>query len=224
MRLLKDKYNFERRKMISKKTIFAFLLIVMAVAATAAGQGRTKGGIKGKVRDERAEVVSGVTVIARQGEREVAHAVTNRKGEFVIAGLEPGRYGLTFHKPGLSTGTLEGVAVRDGKIDSLPDHLILKVDEGSIAFLRGSVFTPEGRSVRGARVELARLDADGTLKKIDGRVTSESGEFVFRLLPDAAKYRLTVKADGAEPATKDVDIDGAAIYRVALSLEPAQKK
>ncbi|MGB7925773.1 MAG: carboxypeptidase-like regulatory domain-containing protein [Pyrinomonadaceae bacterium] len=209
--------------MISYRTISAFLLMLLVITATAAGQDRTKGGIKGKVRDERAEAISGVTVTARQGEREAARVTTNRKGEFVIAGLDPGSYSLAFRKPGLSTGTLEEVTVRAGKVNNLPDHLILKVDEGSIAFLRGSVFTPEGRSVRGARVELARLEADGTPKKIDGRLTSESGEFVFRLTPDAAKYRLTVKADGAEPATKDVDIDGAAIYRVSLSLQPAQK-
>lgn len=223
MRLLDVKYNFGHGKMISYRTISAFLLMLLVITATAAGQDRTKGGIKGKVRDERAEAISGVTVTARQGEREAARVTTNRKGEFVIAGLDPGSYSLAFRKPGLSTGTLEEVTVRAGKVNNLPDHLILKVDEGSIAFLRGSVFTPEGRSVRGARVELARLEADGTPKKIDGRLTSESGEFVFRLTPDAAKYRLTVKADGAEPATKDVDIDGAAIYRVSLSLQPAQK-
>jgi hypothetical protein len=175
------------------------------------------------VRDEREAGVSGVAVTAQQGEREVAHATTNRKGEFLIEGLAPGRYALTFRKPGLSTGTVQNIEVRAGKTSSLPDRLILRVDEGSIAFLRGSVFTPEGRSVRGARVELARLEANGVARKIDGRQTSESGEFVFRLTPDAARYRVTVKADGAEPASKDVEIDGAAVYRVALSLQPAQK-
>ena len=212
--------------MISQKTISAFLLVLLAVVAAAAvgAQDRTKGGIKGKVRDERAAVISGVMVIASQNEREIARATTNRKGEFVIAGLEPGSYGLKFHKPGLSTGTLEGVEVSAGKVRSLADHLILKIDEGSIAFLRGSVFTPEGRSVRGARVELARLEADGSANKIDGRMTSESGEFVFRLTPDAAKYRVTVKAEGAETATKDVEINGAAIYRIALSLQPSRKQ
>lgn len=210
--------------MISQRTISAFLLLILAAAAAGGAQDRTKGGIKGKVRDERSAVISGVKVVASQGEREVGRAITNRKGEFVIAGLEPGSYGLTFHKPGLSTGTLEGVEVRAGKVRSLADHLILKIDEGSIAFLRGSVFTPGGRSVRGARVELARLEADGTPKKIDGRLTSESGEFVFRLTPEAAKYRVTVKVEGAETATKDVEIDGAAVYRVALSLQPTPKK
>jgi hypothetical protein len=27
--------------------------------------------------------------------------------------------------------------------------------------------------------------------------------------------------DGAEPVSKDIEIDGAAIYRIALSLKPA---
>ncbi|HEX8652446.1 MAG TPA: carboxypeptidase-like regulatory domain-containing protein [Pyrinomonadaceae bacterium] len=209
--------------MRSYRALCALLLIALAAATTSVAQDRTKGSLKGKVRDEREAGVSGVAVTAQQGEREVAHATTNRKGEFLIEGLAPGRYALTFRKPGLSTGTVQNIEVRAGKTSSLPDRLILRVDEGSIAFLRGSVFTPEGRSVRGARVELARLEANGVARKIDGRQTSESGEFVFRLTPDAARYRVTVKADGAEPASKDVEIDGAAVYRVALSLQPAQK-
>jgi hypothetical protein len=208
--------------MSSHKAIFAVLMLILS-AAVGSAQDRTKGSIKGKVREERGAVVAGATVTAQQGEHEVAHAQTNHKGEFLIAGLAPGRYVLTFSKPGLSTGTVPNVEVRAGKTHSLPDRLILRVDEGSIAFLRGSVFTPEGRSVRGARVELLRLETDGTTRKIDGRLTSESGEFVFRLTPDAAKYRVMVKADGAEPATKDVEIDGAAVYRVSVSLQPAQK-
>ena len=210
--------------MILRRTIWLFLLLIYAACAAAQAQENpTKGGIKGKVRVESGRAAAGVAVTARRGEREVARAVTDRKGEFTMTGLEPGRYSLTFRKPGLNVGSLDNVEVRAGKVRSLSDHLIMSVDEGSIAFLRGSVFTPEGRSVPGARVEVARLGADGTTKKIDDRVTNETGQFVFRLAPEAAKYRVTVKADGAEPATKDVEVDGAAVYRVALSLQPAQK-
>jgi hypothetical protein len=95
--------------------------------------------------------------------------------------------------------------------------LILTIDEGSIAFLSGSVFSATGRSVPNVKVELSRILEDGTLKKIDGRVTTETGSFKFRLSPDPGKYRVTVKTEG-EPVTKDVEIDGAAVYRVALSL------
>ena len=68
------------------------------------------------------------------------------------------------------------------------------------------------------KVELLRVLEDGTTKKIDGRITTETGSFKFRLSPEPGKYRLSVKPDGAEPVTKDVEIDGAAVYRVALNL------
>src|SRR5918993_1488695 len=116
-----------------------------------------------------------------------------------------------------SLGTIKGKA---GKTRSLGDRLILTIDEGSIAFLSGSVFNATGRSVANAKVELSRILEDGTTKKIDGRITTETGSFKFRLSPDPGKYRVSVKAAGAEPVSKDVEIDGAAVYRVALSLPP----
>jgi len=101
--------------------------------------------------------------------------------------------------------------------------LHLPVDEGSIAFIRGSVFNASGLSLLGARVELARVEGDGTLKKLDSRVSNATGSFAFRLPPVRARYRLTAKADGMEAANEEVNVEGAAIYRVALSLSPARK-
>lgn len=201
---------------------FSLLLLVLLMATAATAQESATGGVKGKVGVESGSA-SDITVTVRQGEREVARAATDRKGSFRILGLAPGVYSMTFSRSGLNTGTLSRVEVRAGKVRDLGDKLILAIDEGSLAFLRGSVFDSVGKSVRGARVELARVAADGTAKKLDGRLTNESGQFVFRLTPDAATYRVTVKIDGAEPASKDVEIDGAAIYRVALSLKPAAK-
>ena len=203
-----------------KSTVLLLLLILTASSAPA--QDKKTGGVKGKVGVESGSA-SGIMVTAEQNEREVARTTTDSKGAFRITGLAPGVYNLTFRKTGLSTGTLSNVEVRSGKERELNNRLTLTVDQGSLAFLRGSVFDPEGRSVRGAKVELARVEADGTAKKIDGRLTNESGQFVFRLLPDTAKYRVTVKRDGAESVSRDVEIDGAAIYRVALSLKPAPK-
>lgn len=200
------------------------LLAVMLFSGVAslAQNDSARGGIKGKVRT-RNGAAENVDVTVRQGEREVSRTTTDSKGEFIISGLAPGSYGLTFRKPGLSVGRLENIEVRAGKIRSLPDRLVLTQDEGSIAFVRGSVFTAEGRSVPGARVEIARVRPDGSVKKIDGRITNETGLFVFRLVPDAATYRLTVWANGLGPVTKDVEVDGPARYNVALSLPPAAK-
>ena len=200
------------------KTAFA-LLLTLFMTGVALGQDKDKslGGIKGKVRVETG-TPAGVTVVVRRGDTEVTRVETQKGGDFSVARLTPGIYGLTFRKPGLSIGTIEDVEVKAGKTRSLGDRLLLTIDEGSIAFLSGSVFSADGRSVPGAKVELARILDDGSAKKIDGRLTTETGSFKFRLSPDAAKYRVSVKAEGAEPVTKDVDIDGAAVYRVALNL------
>jgi hypothetical protein len=194
-----------------------FLIVALLTATPAAAQDKSTGGFKGKVRVE-VGTPAGVTVVVRQQEREVGRVMTDKNGEFNINHLKPGRYGVTLRKPGLSVGTIEDIEVKAGKTRSLGDRLILTIDEGSIAFIRGSVFDPTGRSVPNARVELARIEADGNVKKIDGRVTNEIGSFVFRLAPDAAKYRVTARWKDSEPVSKDVEVDGAAVYRVALTV------
>ena len=200
---------------------FALLLFatLLLTSNPVIAQDRPTGGIKGKVRVETG-TPDGVTIVVRQGEREVSRHVTDKNGGFAIQRLPPGFYGLTFRKPGLSVGTVENMDVKAGKIRSLGDRLILTIDEGSIAFVRGSVFNQNGRSVAGVRVELAKIQEDGSAKKIDSRVTNETGSFVFRLKPDAAKFRVTAKPNGLEPIARDVEVEGAAVYRVALSFPP----
>ncbi|MEP6569349.1 MAG: carboxypeptidase-like regulatory domain-containing protein [Acidobacteriota bacterium] len=204
----------------SLKIVLAFIF-ALAVAAGILAQDRSTGGIKGKVRVETGTPV-GVSVIVRQGEREVTRGITDKNGEFVVSRLAPGRYGVTFRKPGLSVGTIEDIEVKAGKPRSLGDRLVLSIDEGSIAFIKGSVFSQDDRSVPNVRIELARIETDGSIKKIDGRVTNEIGSFTFRLTPEIAKYRVTAKPNAGDPVSKDVEIDGAAVYRVALSVKPRQ--
>lgn len=207
--------------MMLRKWITALALALLSLSVVSA-QEKTTGGLKGKVRAENGSTVAGVTVILRQGERELTRVETNRKGEFTITGLKPGAYGLTFRKPGLSVGTLENVEVRAGRVRELADRLILSVDEATIAFVRGSVFTAEGRSARNVRVELYRITSDGTEKKIDERLSSEeTGQFSFRVSPDPAKYRVVAKARNGEAVRGEViSVDGPSIYRTAISLPP----
>jgi hypothetical protein len=198
----------------------ALVLLVALAAIGVVAQDRSTGGIKGKVRVETG-APSGVAVIVRQGEREVVRGLTDKNGEFLISRLTPGRYGITLRKPGLSVGTIEDIEVKAGKPRSLGDRLILSIDEGSIAFIKGSVFNQDDRSAPNVRIELAKIEADGTARKIDGRITNEIGAFTFRLTPELAKYRVTAKPSKGDAVSKDVEIDGPAVYRVALSLKPA---
>lgn len=201
-------------------------LLALTLVATGAAQKKSKkpepttGAISGRVKVAPGATPGGVAVTVRRGDEEVARRETNSKGEFEFPGLAPGTYGLTLRKAGLEVGRMEDVEVRAGRTVSLKDRLYLPVDDGAIAHIRGSVFDDNGRSVNAAKVELLRVEADGTLKKLDSRVSNGTGSFAFRLPPERARYRLTAKADGAEPATEELNIDGAAIYRIALMLHP----
>jgi hypothetical protein len=202
------------------KTGLATLVLLLAAVASVA-QDKATATIKGKVKVEQGSPI-GVSVILLQDDREVTRVVTDKKGEFTLTRVTPGVYSVTFRKPGLAVGSIPNLDLKGGQKRVLHD-LILGIDEGSIAFLRGSVFTESGRSVPGVRVELARIVAENTVQKIDARVTGETGEFVFRLSPETARYRVTVKADGAQPVSKDVEVDSAAVYRVALTVKPVPK-
>lgn len=216
-------------KTFGGKFLIAAFAALLALAAQAPAQKKSKkqepttGTIAGRVRVEDGHSANGVSVVMRSGDREVAQTSTNAKGEFTFRDVEPGTYGLTLRKSGLQVGRMDGVEVRAGKTVTLKEGLYLPVDEGSIAFIRGSVFSGSGRSFGGAKVELARVEEDGSLRKLDSRVSNATGSFAFRLPPERARYRLTAKADGMQAATADVEVEGAAIYRAALSLEPARK-
>jgi len=208
------------KKLFRLKVWGAVVLGLMLTATTtpSAAQQPTTGGVRGRVRVG-AGTPEGVNVTVRQGEREVREARTNAKGEFEVAGLAPGNYGLVFRKPGVQVGRMT-VEIKAGKVLSLPkDKLFLPVDEGAIAFIRGSVFDATGRGFAGAKVELELKREDGTYKKMDDRVTNGLGQFAFRMTPEPARYRVTAKADGMEPATAEVAVDSAAIFRVGLTLE-----
>ena len=212
------------------QTLAAALLSLSVVAASPAlaqkkskKQSATTGDISGRVRVDAGMSAAGVSVKLRQGDSEVAETTTNTKGEFEFRNVAPGSYGLTLRKTGLQVGRLENLEVRAGQTVSLKGHLFLPIDEGSIAFIKGSVFNAEGRSLPGARVELSRVEPDGSVKKLDSRVSNTTGSFVFKLTPERARYRLTAKADGMALASQDVDVEGAAIYRAALNLKPASK-
>lgn len=201
--------------------VFVLCLSLTAITTTSfAAQEAAGGAIKGKVRGENGASADGVTVTARQGERDVSSTTTNAKGDFIVGNLPAGVYTFVFRKPGLRVGTIQGVEVKTGKTRSLRDRLILPIDEGTLAFVRGSVFDPTGRSVPGASIEIARVNADGTARRFDGRLSDATGSFAFRLDPQRGTYRITAKRDGAAQVSKDVEIDGAMTYRVALTLQP----
>ncbi len=194
--------------------------VFMAAAFTIAAYPQT-GGVKGKVRSTSGKGIPNASVVVRQDGKDIKSATADAKGSFAISGLKPGTYSVVFEARGYAIGLLAGVEVKKG-IRDLGDRLILAVDRGTLVFVRGSVFTKEGFSLPGVRVDLALINGDGTTRKLDSEVTNVGGEFSFRRPEGPAKLRVTAKYKGVS-GSKDIEVDTAAIYRTSIILDVTSK-
>ena len=179
--------------------------------------GQSTGGVKGKVRTASGSGIADATVSARQNGNEIKSAKSDTKGNFVLDGLQPGKYNILFDAAGYSSGVLYNVEIRNKKVADLGERLILTRDPGQQIMVRGSVFFKEGFAVTGAKVQVERVNSDGTTTKLGSIFTNVSGEFTFR--PDRpSKLRVTASYKGVS-GSKDIDVDEPAIYRLAISLD-----
>ena len=202
------------RTLCFNKLTFSFVLIISFVAF---GVAQSTGGVKGKVRTTRGNGIASATVTARQKGVDVKSVKANSNGEFVLAGLSSGRYNLVFEAPGYSSGVLYNVEVNKNKTSELGDRLILTPDQGNMIILKGSVFTKEGFSIPGAKVEIEKVSSDGSTRSLGSIYSSESGEFTFRP-QSASKLRVTATYKGVS-SSKEIDVDDPAIYRLAITLD-----
>lgn len=176
------------------------------------------GGLKGKVRNNSGDGIANAAVIVRREDKNIKSAKSDAKGNFLIEGLASGKYTVVFDAKGYSSGILYNVEVKDKNTRNLGDRLILAVDKGSLVIVTGSVFYREGTSVTGAKVEFERINSDGSTKSLGSGFTNVSGEFTYRQPEGPAKLRVTAKFKGAS-GSKEVEVDGAAIYRLAITLD-----
>ncbi len=197
------------------KIIFLLLLSAFCSALVSA-QG--SGGVKGKVRTTKGEGIAAATITAKQQDEEIKSTTSDAKGNFVLENLKNGTYNLVFTKNGYSSGVLYNVEVKKKKVSDLGERLVLTIDQGTQVIIKGSVFAADGRSVGGAEIKIERVSSDGSIKKLGSSLSSYSGEFTFKLSQGAAKYRVTASAKGAS-ASKEIDVDSAAIYRLAITLD-----
>jgi hypothetical protein len=204
-------------KFYPKIILFFFTFTALSLSAFA----QETGGLKGKVRTTKGDGIAAATVTARQKGEDIKSATADAKGNFVLENLKPGLYNLVFSKNGYSSGVLYNVEVKKKKTSDLGERLVLSVDQGTQVIIKGSVFAPDGRSVGGAEIKIEQISGDGSLKKVGSSVSTYSGEFTFRFSEGAAKYRVTASMKDST-ASKEIEVESAAIYRMALTLNPKQ--
>lgn len=178
-----------------------------------------QGGVKGKVRNNKGGGISGASVTARLSGKDVKTVKADSKGSFVMEGLQAGVYNIVFDAEGYSPGVKYGVDIRNGSVRDLGDRLILSVDQGSQLIVKGSVFYRDGTSVAGAKVEIERVNNDGSTKSLGSAYTNVSGEFTFRPPIGTYTVRVTAKFRGVSGSKEITEMVNAGIYRTAITLD-----
>lgn len=190
---------------------FAFGLLAVVCFA--------QGGVKGKVRAMNGSGIADAKVTARLNGKDVRSVRSDSKGNFTLQGLGEGVYNIVFDAAGYASGVRHGVEVKNGDVRDLGDRLILSIDRGTLVIINGSVYFKEGTSLPGAKIEVERVNADGSIEDLKSRIyTNYTGEFTFRQPPGATKFRVTAKYKNAS-ATKDIEVGGPAVYRLAITLD-----
>ncbi len=216
----KIRYSFTLRSLRLCVRFFglAVFLLLTAHCSLLTAHGQSTGGAKGKIRNTRGDAISGVSITAQQDSKDIRTAKSNNKGEFTIEGLAPGVYNFVFDAAGYSSAIRYNIEVRRNKTVDLGDRLILLVDKGTLVIIQGSVFFKDGTSVTGAKVEVEKINPDGTTRSFPTLWTNIYGEFTFRQPAGVSKYRITAKYKDTL-ATKEIEVDAAAIYRLAIKLD-----
>ncbi len=182
------------------------------------------GGVKGNVRNAKGSAIEGAVVTARLKGQDVKSVKSNAKGNFEMTGLEPGVYNFVFEKAGYGAGVKYNVEVKSGSLISLGDNLALMQDQGTVVILNASVFNQDGRSITGARVQVEKINSDGSAKRIATGFTNVAGEFALRQPEETAKFRVTATFKGVS-ASKEISVDSAGRYSTAITLNlPKEEK
>lgn len=201
-------------KIFKQTAFFALLLAFSSILAFAQGE---TGGVKGKVRNAKGDGLAGATITARLKGQDVKSVKSDAKGNFEMTGLEPGVYNFVFEKAGYGAGVKYNVEVKRKSVVNLGDNLALMVDQGTLVLINASVFNQDGRSITGAKVEVERINADGSTKKVGSGYTNVSGEFTFRQPEGSAKIRVTATVKGVS-GSKEIAVDSAGRYSTAITL------
>lgn len=203
-------------KFLKETFLIAAIMFVSCIFLNA----QETGGAKGKIKNADEKGIAGVEVSVEQNGKTVRKSSTDKSGAFTVNGSKSGKYNFTFSKTGFATGTLNNVEVKEKDVRNLGNRM-LEVDEGMLVLIKGSVFDQDGKSVDGAKIEIERISGNG-LKKLRPVYSGEGGDFTFRFPEGAAKFRITASLKG-KSTSKEIEVEGAAIYRLALTLSTTKE-
>jgi tetratricopeptide (TPR) repeat protein len=206
-------------------TLTAVLITIALWAAPAAAQ---TGQVKGKVVDAKNQPIEGaqVTIEMAEGMNRKYEVKTNRRGEFIQIGLQPGQYKIT--------------AAKDGMSQSFPQRIGLDMAEVNFTLKPGSTADVSDADRKKAEARNAAIRSafdEGVKLGNEGKFDEAIAKFneVIAALPKCAECYANIgefhsrkkEYDQAEAAYKkaiEINPSFAAAYSGLATLYNQQKK
>ena len=211
--------------LIRRMTLTAVLITIALWAAPAAAQ---TGQVKGKVVDAKNQPIEGaqVTIEMAEGMNRKYEVKTNRRGEFIQIGLQPGQYKIT--------------AAKDGMSQSFPQRIGLDMAEVNFTLKPGSTADVSDADRKKAEARNAAIRSafdEGVKLGNEGKFDEAIAKFneVIAALPKCAECYANIgefhsrkkEYDQAEAAYKkaiETNPSFAAAYSGLATLYNQQKK
>ncbi|MBL8187662.1 MAG: carboxypeptidase regulatory-like domain-containing protein [Acidobacteria bacterium] len=205
-------------KLAIRYVLMGTLVLLFSLSTVALAQ---TGIVKGKVKEMDGKSLEGVLITATNAKNktEKHETTSDAKGDFEFTRLPAGDYSFSFEKKGYKTFLSRNLTVLGGETLKLKSVIELKRDEAPYSVIRGAVFYGQGFSLPNASVKIERIDGK---KFKEEKLSGEGGQFAFRLKAEKAKYRVTAVANGFQPATTEIEIEGDEIRNIALTLQREQ--
>lgn len=205
------------------RSLIALSFIALSFATAQADSGQ----IQGKVKEDGGKSLAGVTVKANRavtrsldnqdtGQKDY-ETKTNDKGEFVLSGLLPGNYALTFELTGYRTFVTRRFELAVGETFKVPKVIEMTREPEAQSRIRGAVLDATGYSLENVTVTIERTDGK-KFKKIE-KASVTGGEFGFSVPSEPGTYRVTASANGFVTASQAVSVDKNEIRSIVIQLE-----
>lgn len=166
--------------------------------------------VRGKVVDESQAAVANAKIMIL-GERGADDVKSDAKGEFVIAGLAPGSYGLVARNDQYLAAMASRVTIGDKDVDDV----VVRVERG--IKLRGHV---EPRQVADVSFEPEQAGRGGMImRRIGGGPTTTGPDGEFEIVVGAGKATLSARCPSGDQGSQELEVKPA-MGPVTLAVTP----
>jgi tetratricopeptide (TPR) repeat protein len=203
--------------------------LVIGVAVAAVPAGAQTGQVRGKVVDQKDQPVEGATIViaATDGMGRKFTVKSNRRGEFVQIGLQPGQYKITAEKGGLSDMREQRIG-----LDSVEVNFTLRPGgaAGEVSAEERKKAEARVKAITGAFDEGVKLSKEGKHDEAIAKfneVIGQAPKCVECYTNIAASHIAKKEYDQAEATYKkalEINPNSADVYNALAGLYNSQKK